>query len=248
MKITFLGTSAGMPDADRHCSSTMIEIGDHIYLVDGGAPLVDCFRQRNVVPQNLKAFFNTHGHSDHLIGFLHLLDVCTWFYRDTRFDFYVTEQEIADTFIHCVSLMEAPLPFPHDRLRAHVATEGTVYDDGVLKVTYIPTRHCEPHPSYAILLEAEGKKVLFSGDLSARLAKNDLPLLLSEETVDLFVCEMAHFTPAQLEPYLDTCLAKLVCFQHFCPPEKKEQTLALAKEKQYAFPVHFLRDGEVILL
>jgi len=34
MKILFLGTSHGVPEANRRCSCTMIEIGDKRYFVD----------------------------------------------------------------------------------------------------------------------------------------------------------------------------------------------------------------------
>ena len=41
MKITFLGTSHGVPAKDRFCSGYMIEAGDATYLVDAGAPVAD---------------------------------------------------------------------------------------------------------------------------------------------------------------------------------------------------------------
>jgi len=250
MKITFLGTSAGIPDPDRHCSSTMIEVGERVYIVDAGAPMVDCLRAQGLLMEKEKAtriaaVFTTHSHSDHTVGLVHLLNTCTWFFRDASFDVYLTKEGLGDAFVQCIERMDA-VPYPHDRLRLHLAQAGVVFDDGILRATYVPTRHCEPHASYAILIEAEGKKVLFSGDLSGCLEKQDVPTLLSETSLDLFVCEMAHFTPQQLSPYLDTCRAKDVRINHFCPPEKIGQTQQLAKEKQYPFPIHFLRDGDTV--
>ena len=252
MKITFLGTSAGIPDPDRHCSSTMIEIGERVYLIDAGAPLVDCLRAQGLLMEReaaarIAAVFTTHAHSDHTVGLLHLLDTCTWFFRDASLDVYLTKPELGDAFVTCIELMES-LPFPHDRLRLRAVTEGVVFDDGYLRATYIPTRHCEPFPSYSILIEAEGKAVLFSGDLSARLEKQDVPAVLAERSLDLFVCEMAHFTPQQLAPYFDTCRAKEVRINHFCPPEKIEQTRLLAEEEHYPFPIRFARDWDTVEL
>lgn len=250
MKITFLGTSAGIPDPDRHCSSTMIEVGERVYLIDAGAPVVECLRAQGLLMQReaaarIAAVFTTHAHSDHTVGLLHLLDTCTWFFRDADLDVYLTKTELGEAFVRCIEQMER-MNFPHDRLRLNAAHEGVVFDDGVLRATYLPTRHCEPDPSYAILIEAEGKAVLFSGDLSARLEKQDVPTLLSSRELDLFVCEMAHFTPQQLAPYLDTCRAKDVRINHFCPPEKIEQTRLLAEEKQYPFPIRFVRDWDTV--
>ena len=70
MKITFLGTSAGIPDPDRHCSSTMIEVGERVYIVDAGAPMVDCLRTQGLLmerenAERIAAVFATHSHSDH---------------------------------------------------------------------------------------------------------------------------------------------------------------------------------------
>ena len=55
MKITFLGTSAGIPDPDRHCSSTMIEVGERVYIVDAGAPMVDCLRTQGLLMERENA-------------------------------------------------------------------------------------------------------------------------------------------------------------------------------------------------
>jgi len=64
----------------------------------------------------------------------------------------------------------------------------TVFDDGVLRVTAYPVRHC-PH-SHAFLLEAEGKRIVFTGDLSRDLS--DYPRVATETPVDLVVTEAAH--------------------------------------------------------
>ena len=41
MKITFLGTSHGVPAKDRFCSSIMLESGGSFYFIDAGAPVMD---------------------------------------------------------------------------------------------------------------------------------------------------------------------------------------------------------------
>ena len=41
MNITFLGTSHGVPSAERYCSCTMIEVGGATYFIDCGAPLTE---------------------------------------------------------------------------------------------------------------------------------------------------------------------------------------------------------------
>ncbi len=250
MKITFLGTSAGIPDPDRHCSSAMIEVGGRVYIIDAGAPLLDCLRQQGLLleksgAERIAALFTTHAHSDHTAGLLHFLSACNWFFKTSSLDIFLTNDKLGDKLVECIESMDQ-LPFSRERLKLYQAHAGVVYDDGVLRATYLPTKHCLPEASYAIFIEAEGKKLLFSGDLSHNLEENDVPAILGETELDLFVCEMAHFAPEQLAPYLDTCHARDVRINHFCPPQKIEQTALLAKEKQYPFPITFLHDGDVV--
>ncbi|MBQ9773699.1 MAG: MBL fold metallo-hydrolase [Clostridia bacterium] len=246
MKITFFGTSDGIPRPGHFCTSTMIEAGGNVYLVDAGAPVIDLLLRHGKHPTEIKAFFNTHGHSDHLDGLTQLLTLCGWAYKTTSFDLFMPEQRIIDAF---VSYKEALMgeAFPLDRLRMQIFSAGVVYDDGVMKVTAIPTRHCEPRPSYAFLLEAEGKRVLLSGDLSQFLAKGDYPAIVSEEELDLFVCEMAHFGEEHILPYLEKCRAKRVMFNHY-QPRKEADIARLAEPNRFPFPVSAAEDGEVVEL
>ena len=89
--------------------------------------------------------------------------------------------------------------------------EGVVYDDGVLKLTAIPTRHCPG--SHAYVLEAEGKTVLCTGDLSR--PSEDFPWV--EKPLDLLICESAHFPTTDYLPVLAKIEAKKVCVTHYSP-------------------------------
>lgn len=246
MKITFLGTADGVPRPGHFCTSTMIEAGENTYLIDAGAPVINLMLDHGKHPNSLKAFFNTHGHTDHLDGILSLVTLCSWAYRDASFDMLVPDQCVANgitTYLETVT----GTPFPSERLRFSVFEAGVIYDDGVLKVTAIPTRHCEPKHSYAFLLEGDGKRALLSGDLSQFLAKGDYPEIVSREELDLFVCEMAHFGEEHIAPYLEKCRAKRVMFNHY--QRRKEPDIeSLATPGRFPFPVSAAQDGEVVEL
>ncbi|MBQ7335172.1 MAG: MBL fold metallo-hydrolase [Clostridia bacterium] len=246
MKITFLGTSDGIPRPSHFCTSTMIDINGCIYLIDTGAPVIDLMLRYGKKPDQLKAIFNTHGHSDHLAGMLQLLDLCTWAYKSTCYDIYLTELEIANAYAACVEAQER-VPFPHDRLHFHIFEAGEIYADENIKVTAIATSHCEPRPSYAFLIEAEGKKLVLSGDLSYMLTKNDFPQILCQTPVDFFLCEMAHFGEEQIAPYLEKCLAKQVWFNHY-QLRKEADIQALSAPGRFSFPVHMAQDGDTVEL
>jgi ribonuclease BN (tRNA processing enzyme) len=130
-------------------------------------------------------------------------------------------------------------------LRSKVFTEGVIYDDGYAKVTAIPTKHCPPMPSYAFIFEAEGKRVVFSGDLSQFFRGNDFPKVVLEEDVDLFVCEMAHFGEEHIAPYLEKCRARRVMFNHY-QPQKESHIESLATPGRFPFPISMAHDGESV--
>ena len=56
MKVTFLGTSDGVPRPGHFCTSTMIEVGSAIYLIDAGAPVIDLLLKLGKNPNNIKEF------------------------------------------------------------------------------------------------------------------------------------------------------------------------------------------------
>ena len=49
----------------------------------------------------------------------------------------------------------------------------------------------------------EGKKILFSGDLSQNLKYDDFPEIAKTKELDLFICEMAHFDFEVLRPHFE---------------------------------------------
>ena len=246
MKVTFFGTADGIPRPGHFCTSTMIEVGENVYIVDAGAPVINLLLDHDKHPNQVKAFFNTHGHTDHLDGILQLLTLCGWAYKDAAFDLYVPEKCITDGFAAYMETVTGT-PFPSDRLRPSVFEAGEIFDDGVLKVTAIPTLHCQPRPSYAFLLEAEGKRVLISGDLSQFLHKGDFPTLVENGNLDLFVCEMAHLAEEHILPYLEKCTAKRVMFNHY--QKRKEADIErLAAPGRFPFSVSAAQDGEIVEL
>ena len=244
MKITFLGTADGLPRPGHFRASTMIEVADRLYLIDGGAPIADLILVNGKRPEQLKAFFNTHPHTDHTDGMLSLLTLSGWTYKNVAFDIYVPDRCVTDAYVAYFETI-TEVKYPSDRIKHHVFTEGEIYDDGYIKVTAVPTKHCLPKPSFSFIVEAEGKKVVFSGDLSQFFSGNDFPKVVLEEEVDLFVCEMAHFGEEHIAPYLEKCKARRVMFNHY-QPQKESHIESLATPGRFPFPISMAQDGESV--
>ena len=247
MKITFLGTSDGVPRAARHCSSTMLELNGATYLFDAGAPVVDILLRRGVELTSVRSIFTTHLHGDHVNGVLDFAYLCTWYHKTASLDIYLTEQEGIDGFRSLIRTMLGG-KLCDDRVRFKLMTPEIIYEDENIRVTPFPTQHMRDanRPAYSYLIEAEGKKVLLSGDLSHLLAKEDFPVYALENEVDLMVCEMAHFDVEHVQPYLERCKAKDMRFNHVAPLSKLDKINALGD--RFGYPIRTVEDGEVIEL
>ena len=245
MKITFLGTSHGVPASDRYCSSSMIEVNGSVYLIDAGAPVIDLLIRKGVDLNAVKSVFTTHLHGDHVFGVIQMASLFNWYFKHTTADFYLTEPAGIDAIGRTIETIDGPLC---GRVRLKLMDENTVYEDENIRVTPFPTQHLAGagRPAYSYLIEAEGKKVLFSGDLSYGLEKQDFPAYALENEVDLMICEMAHFGPEHTEPYLEKCKAKELVFNHVFPLHKLDQINAL--NGKYGYPIRTVDDGEEIEL
>ena len=244
MKITFLGSSHGVPASDRYCTSILVETGGKTFVIDAGAPLIDLLLRSGRKPSDVAAIFTTHAHGDHVDGLVSFCDLASWYYKDVSVDIFVTEHALTGAIFNFLSVIHSPPDT--SRLRFTRATAGVVYDTPELKVTYLPTKHLPTRPAYSILLEAEGKRVLITGDMSNHLERKDFPSIVAEERLDLVISEMAHFGIEHLTPYLETCLADRMVITHVFPMHKFAEIEALAGK--YPFPIDIAHDGDEIIV
>ena len=246
MKITFMGTSHGVPSAERHCSSTLIQTNGSAYIIDAGAPITDTLLRSGEIFDNVRGIFTTHCHGDHINGLFHFIDLSNWYWKNTNYDVYLTSQAVIDAIFAVLAAASPGAKFPADRLRLHVATADTKFEDENIKLAYIPTKHInEYHLSAAMDIEIEGKRILFTGDMSQKLAKDDFPKVAFEKEYDLIVCELAHFGIPELTPYLDRVKTKRFAFTH-ASERKFGDIEELAKSGKYPFEILHPSDGDVI--
>ncbi len=243
MKIVFLGTGHGVPTAERACSCAMLEVNGALYYIDGGAPIVERTMLCGRDIREAKALFVTHAHGDHVSDVFHLADLINWYYKDMSFSFYFPERAAADAICALVSSTSSPIDTA--RISFPLATEGEVYRDENIRVTYHRTAHLngERH-SYGIIVEAEGKRICFSGDLSYHMTSEDFPEAAFEE-IDLLVCELAHFGVEHIAEYLPRIKARCVAFQHVYPLTKYDDIANFVSGK-YSFRVLTPSDMEEI--
>lgn len=199
MKITFLGTSHGITEKNQFCSSALISTGGKHYLVDAGAPVLTLLKNHDIPLEDVAGVFITHSHHDHFMGLAVLTQQVNEFhqFKDVSFPVFVPDEEdyrrmfafiFGDPTFHgrLAYTVYGGLTDPHgDRARR---VSAVIFDDGNLKVTAIPVDHYQN--AHAFLLEAEGKRVVFTGDLLTDMP--DYPKVITETETDLVVTEGAH--------------------------------------------------------
>ena len=84
--------------------------------------------------------------------------------------------------------------------------------------------------SYSFLLEAEGKRIVYSGDIGK---VEDLEPLLKED-IDLLISEIAHFKPEELFEFLLKKKVKKTILTHIHPDlENREDELVELSNKYF---------------
>ncbi len=247
MRFSFLGTSHGVPAADRFTSCYLLEVGDNLYVFDAGAPVTNLLLQRGADMKQVKAFFCSHFHGDHIDGGVTMLNLFDWYYKDTSIDAFLPD-EVTERVLRIYGRDCEDAYFTDGRVRFHVIQPGVIFEDGVIRVTAIPVQHIN-HPekrSYGFAIEAEGKHILYTGDLSHEPDEKDFPEIAYRQHFDLILTECAHFTVDRLKNCMDRVDADYFAVSHIFPLEKIPQIEELAP--RYAFKLLIPNDGDEIIL
>lgn len=214
MRIVFFGSSHGYPEQNRRCSCSLVEAGGKRYFIDMGTNAAECLATRRIPIEAIDSVFVTHMHGDHSNGLISFIDVCSWKFKTAKPKFYlpVNPEEAKTAINNWISLNGVTL---RQDLEFFEVTEGEVFDDGNLKVTAFKTKHNKN--SYSYLLETEGKRVLFSGDLCTTEGPTaDFPVSVLDKPLDLAICEASHFKATDyLHLFKGNENLKQLCFNHY---------------------------------
>ena len=77
MRVIMLGTSAAMPNPDRHDSGILITVRGRHYLFDCGHGATNQMVAANVNPATVGHVFLSHLHYDHIADFAYFM-ITTW--------------------------------------------------------------------------------------------------------------------------------------------------------------------------
>lgn len=227
MKIYFLGTCCGTePMKERNHVSTAIESNGRVYFFDAGE---GCAKTAHLAGCDLLScgkIVISHSHGDHVCGLGGLL----WhMYKLTRVAKDAKhKQGHLDVYTPCMETWEGQMMIMRNTefgfrtpytVEGHYMTEGLVFDDGVMRVTAFPNTHMikarmqgenDPCLSYSFLIEVEGKRIVYSGDVGGA-HELDAPI---GEKCDALIVETGHFSVEDIRDYVADKNVERVFFTH----------------------------------
>ena len=187
MKITFLGTSHGIAEAHAFCSSAVVTVGNKHYIIDAGAPIMTLLQNHKMSFWDIQGIFITHSHSDHMIGLVDFTIQMEGYrqFSGVRIPIYTPDDA---RYLKMNPFLYGKEGLIDHRVSYRVYQPGVIFDDGTLRITAIVNQHTSCSRSFLVV--AEGKKVLFTGDLKHDIP--DYPAVATEQDLDLIIMEGAH--------------------------------------------------------
>lgn len=226
MNITYLGTASGIATVTRPCQNAiLLESNDRYMLLDGGEPLSIHLIQRKIHCDKIDGMVISHMHSDHCGTLPQLLTTFLIQQKKTPFTVYLPSEgvEAFRNFLQATYLFGPFLSYP---LELKPIPEDGQVKIGAFSMKFLRNNHLRyaanlvkdispgnRGESYSTEITCEGKRIIYSGDVFSCLDMTPL----FDRPVDLLLCEMAHFNPADFNTLTEVNKPTLTAFSHFHP-------------------------------
>ena len=177
MKLYFLGTCAGTePMKDRKHASFALECGETLYWFDAGEGCSYTGHNMGLDLLKVRKIILSHTHYDHIGGLPNLLMNIRKLKSVRKveaippIDIYTPNRSVWETILELIHYKECTFKDRYP-LITHDVADGHLFDDGTVRVTALHNNHVMPVDekwmSYSFLIEAEGKRLVYSGDVKA---------------------------------------------------------------------------------
>ncbi len=251
VEITILGSGASLLSPDRVLAGLMIEITGKPLIFDIGPGVLhrlSCSLRDLTLIEHI---FLTHFHVDHCSDVPALMQSLWLEGYDKNLNVYGPKH--LENAFQGISLI-FPYLIPKLPLKLHVISPGYQSKTEDWTVTAFPVEHGDME-AYGFLIEAEGKRVVYSGDTrpcaeTIKQAK-DADLLIHECSLPDRMKDMApnHTTPAELGALAAQAEVKTLVLTHLYPELLKELSEALTSiRRSYSGKVIVPRDTQVITI
>ncbi len=152
---TILGSSSGMPQADRACAGYLLNVDSDLTLIDCGGGVTSSFLRCGFDPLDVDRVFVSHTHPDHCCELPLFIQMVYLTGRRDPLDVYLPEEFVEPfrAFLPAVYVIPEKLPF---ELNLHGYTDGFVFENG-FTLKAIGNRHLQGYAEYVGDLQLANK-------------------------------------------------------------------------------------------
>lgn len=256
IKVTFLGTCSGTePQPNRHHCSLVIEMNGIYYWFDAGENCSHKAYTSGIDVNSVRAVFISHMHIDHIGGLANLMSVIRKVSKvtgiphinDNCYDIFVPDLKIFEA-VRVVSGTPVRASFGVNSI-PHEYSDGLVFEDENIRVTALHNTHLKENGekgwhSYSFLIEAEGKRIIFSGDVGYPAEIE--PYL--DQPCDLCIMETGHHSVSRVCEYASSKQVKKLAFTHHGREILRDVKAAEDLVSTFDIDACICHDGDVITL
>lgn len=257
MRIYYLGTCSGTePKPDMHHTSFVFEIDKNLYWFDAGENAAHRAYTSGIDFLSSRAIFVSHAHVDHIAGLPNLLFVFqklnsihkTPLYNNNTVSLYLPDESYFEPVKQIGLGIKGSAAKTNFNIDEHVISDGVIYEDENVKVTAYHNTHLGENGengwhSFSFLVEAEGKKIICSGDIKDYSELDRLPV----ENCDLLIGETGHHKVLRALDYASERKVKKFRFIHhgreILGNRAEAEKSAMERAQQTGIDIKLCHDG-----